>query len=94
MVILNNDSFPQERVHAVVNPERCDGCAFCAGACPSEAIEIIGNADREGKRIAFVYLENCEGCGVCQATCPKEAITIPGLEPARLRDYIAAAVSV
>lgn len=95
MVTLNENSFPSLPQRAVVNPKRCDGCAFCTGACPQGVIHIAANPDREGaKRIAVVSAEGCLGCGVCQATCPKEAITIPGLEPDRLRQFIRVGISM
>lgn len=52
----------------VVKNELCDGCGDCAGACPTDAIEI-----RDGK----IRLDTgrCVFCGACQTACPAKAIT-------------------
>jgi NAD-dependent dihydropyrimidine dehydrogenase PreA subunit len=52
---------------AVVDPEKCDGCATCQDNCPSDAIHV------EDKK-AVVVPENCIDCNVCKDGCPTQAI--------------------
>jgi heterodisulfide reductase subunit A len=75
-----------------VDRDRCDGCGMCIDTCPTNALEIVPNKNRPGRKIVFVHPKLCKGCGVCQATCPKEALFLPGLSPENLRTYISKAV--
>ena len=54
---------------AVIDKEKCDGCATCVDACPSEAISI---EDEKAK----VNEEECVDCEVCVDECPNEAISM------------------
>jgi heterodisulfide reductase subunit A len=75
-----------------VDRDRCDGCAMCIDTCPTNALEIVPNRNRPGKKVVFVHPKLCKGCGVCQATCPKEALFLPGLSPEDIRAFISQAV--
>ncbi len=92
MNFVNNQCFPELPLTIHVNRERCDGCALCVDVCPVEALKVIDNRHRPGKKIVWVEPVKCHGCGVCQATCPKEAIALPGLGPDELRSYISQAI--
>ena len=65
--------------------EKCIGCELCAGACPADAILVIGAdntpTDRvsPGERYAAVYEINylrCIFCGLCVEACPTEALVM------------------
>lgn len=55
---------------AVVDPNKCAGCAECIEVCPTEAITLTDDG------VAVVDPEMCGDCGVCVDTCPSEAITL------------------
>ena len=63
--------------------EKCIGCELCAGACPADAIKVIGAENTPesrfspGERYAQVYQINylrCIFCGLCVEACPTEAL--------------------
>ena len=65
--------------------EKCIGCELCAGACPADAILVIGAENppdapvSPGERYAAVYQINmlrCIFCGLCVEACPTDAITM------------------
>ncbi|MFP4316284.1 MAG: 4Fe-4S dicluster domain-containing protein [Desulfovibrionales bacterium] len=87
------DSFPVEGSTAGVDGSRCDGCGLCIDSCPVEALGIVSNPKRPGKRIVRLDKKACLGCGMCQGTCPKEAIAVTGLGPGDLRRYVQQAIA-
>ncbi len=61
-------SFEASRCYSCGNCFECDGCY---GACPEDAIEILGKG--RGYRIDY---SKCTGCGACVLQCPTHAITL------------------
>lgn len=55
--------------HAVVNPERCNGCGLCLKPGHCDAVVM-----RDGK--AYVLPEKCIGCSICASLCLRKAITM------------------
>ncbi|MFW6324973.1 MAG: 4Fe-4S binding protein [Desulfovibrionales bacterium] len=86
------NELPKKQIVVHIDRKRCDGCALCIDTCPTQALRVIANRERPGKRVVSVTPKLCEGCGVCQATCPKEAIFIPGLSPEDLKRLVREAI--
>jgi len=59
-------------VYAVVDKQKCDGCAICKRSCFHFAIELAAEK-------VDVDLRKCAGCGLCSELCPKDAISIKKL---------------
>lgn len=61
------------RFRAVVDEEKCSGCATCADRCFFGAIEMV---DDDAGEHSSVIAEKCMGCGLCTVTCPEEAMSM------------------
>lgn len=55
--------------HAVVDPDRCNGCGLCLKPGHCDAVEL-----RDGK--AYVVPERCIGCSICASLCLRKAISM------------------
>ncbi len=53
---------------ARIRPEECIGCAWCAKACPTDAIAGAP------KHLHAVLAERCTGCALCAPACPMDCI--------------------
>jgi len=54
---------------AVVDLEKCNGCATCVDSCPTNAIKL------ENEK-AVVSQDECVDCGACVDSCPNGAISV------------------
>ena len=74
---------------ALIDEERCIGCALCIQACPVDA--IVGAA----KLMHTVISAACTGCELCVPPCPVDCISIRAIAPrdAPARDADTAAAS-
>jgi len=53
---------------AIVDLEKCTGCATCVDACPTNAIQMSDNH--------AVITDECVECSACVDACPTEAISL------------------
>ena len=56
---------------ASINPDQCQGCQACIGACKFNAINF-----NEKDRISEVDIQKCYGCGVCVQKCKFDALSL------------------
>ena len=56
---------------AIVDRQKCTGCADCVWLCPSQAINI---EKLSGKQLAIIDEQRCLDCILCVTRCPEHAI--------------------
>lgn len=57
-----------------IDPERCSGCALCAGFCPTQALRKAGKA-AGGCTLLEFDAARCRDCGTCTDTCRYDAVS-------------------
>ena len=58
------------RTVAVIDTNKCAGCALCEVACKRQAAHM----NEDGA--AVIDTDKCTGCGLCVNECPAEAISL------------------
>ena len=94
--LLSRREVTLDAIKAVVNEQKCDGCALCIDVCPYHAIELIErNQGRDLPPVKLVRINSaeCKGCGICQGTCPVRGVDIAGFTMHQFSSQIAAALN-
>jgi dihydropyrimidine dehydrogenase (NAD+) subunit PreA len=60
------------RLKAVIDPAKCNGCGLCIKACDGGGYQAINMNDLRG----VILDERCDGCGLCVGICPTRAIVM------------------
>lgn len=66
----------------LIDKEKCTGCGLCAIDCPTEALTISQNSERDLYQLLFRE-EACNACGVCEKSCPENCLQLVEKEPQR-----------
>ena len=81
--LISKGKVEMEAVTAMVDPEVCSGCGYCASICQYSAAEVNSKT-----KLAVVNEAVCKGCGACAATCPSKAIQLKNFDEKQLLDVI------
>jgi ferredoxin len=68
----------------LIDKEKCTGCGLCAIDCPTRALTISQNGERDLYQLLFRE-EACNACGVCEKSCPENCLQLVGKQPERDR---------
>jgi len=88
--LLAHETVRLDPAIAVVNPERCRGCATCADVCPFNAPSLADAGD--GVWVATINPTLCKGCGTCASWCPSGAISARHFTDRQLVSMVDAAI--
>ncbi len=69
----------------VVDKETCTGCSLCAVHCPTGALVILQNAEKNLYQILFRQ-DRCDGCGRCEKVCPEHSFQLHRGSKRNIRD--------
>ncbi len=86
-LVLSRDAVPAESITAVVNLQKCTGCAVCTKVCAYHAVNMDENSGK-----AQVDTGLCKGCGACVAGCRSDAITLKNLGNEQIMAAVEAAM--
>jgi ferredoxin len=66
---------PKNDVILILDKEKCTGCGLCAIDCPTKALTLSLNGERDAYQILFRQ-EICDACGVCEKSCPEGCLQL------------------
>jgi heterodisulfide reductase subunit A len=75
LALFAHETITLDGLVAQVDPEVCVGCGECAAACPFQAMEMVGEEEKQQARVVTAA---CKGCGVCAGACPTGAVIPAG----------------
>jgi heterodisulfide reductase subunit A len=93
--LLSRKEIYMDAVKAVVNEQKCDGCALCIDVCPYHAIELVEIDQGAGlppRKLVRINSAQCKGCGLCQGTCPMRGVDVACFTMDQLSGQIKAAL--
>jgi len=69
----------------IIDKEKCTGCGLCTIDCPTKALTISQNGERDTYQLLFLK-EACHTCGICEKSCPENCLQLveQGLEQDRM----------
>jgi ferredoxin len=56
-----------------IDKEKCTGCALCAIDCPTKALVIHQDSEKDRYQLLFRQ-EACDACGICEKSCPEHCL--------------------
>ena len=56
-----------------IDKEKCTGCTLCAIDCPTQALLIHSNGEKDSYQLLFRQ-ELCDVCGICEKSCPEHCL--------------------
>jgi ferredoxin len=63
-----------------IDKEKCTGCSLCTIDCPTKALIINQNSEKDTYQLLFQQ-GSCNACGVCQKSCPENCLQLVEKEP-------------
>lgn len=64
----------------ILDKEKCTGCGLCTIDCPTKALTLYQNGERDTYQILFRQ-EICNACGVCENSCPENCLQMLDQQP-------------
>ena len=68
----------------IIDRAKCTGCGLCTMDCPTKALMIDQNSERDSYQLLFRE-EACNDCGICEKSCPENCLQLIAKGPERDR---------